>query len=126
MTVDVEDFRAALGQLASGVCVVTMRVDGEDHGFTATSVTSLSLDPMLVLVCVMRDQRSHALIERAGHFAVNVLESSQVELGARFANPLVDDRFEGVSVARGRTGARFGRGLDRLGLLGRARCRQDH
>lgn len=105
MTVDVEGFRAAMAQLASGVSVVTMRVGDEDHGFTATSVTSLSVAPMLVLVCVMRDQRCHALIEQAGHFAVNMLESSQTDLGVRFADPLVNDRFAGVTVARGRTGA---------------------
>jgi flavin reductase (DIM6/NTAB) family NADH-FMN oxidoreductase RutF len=105
MTTDVEAFRGAMAQLASGVSVVTMQVGGEDHGFTATSVTSLSLAPMLVLVCVMRDQRCHALIERAGHFAVNVLESSQTDLGMRFADPLVNDRFAGVAVSRGRTGA---------------------
>jgi flavin reductase (DIM6/NTAB) family NADH-FMN oxidoreductase RutF len=110
MTIDAEAFRAAMAQLASGVTVVTMRVDGEDRGFTATSVTSLSVVPMLVLVCVMRAQRSHGWIERAGHFAVNLLESSQTELGLRFASTLVDDRFAGLAVTRGPTGAPLLRG----------------
>jgi flavin reductase (DIM6/NTAB) family NADH-FMN oxidoreductase RutF len=105
MTIEAEAFRAALAQLAGGVTVVTMQVDGEDRGFTATSVTGLSVVPRLVLVCVMREQRSHGWIERAGHFAVNVLESSQTELGVRFANALVDDRFAGLAVTRGGTGA---------------------
>jgi flavin reductase ActVB len=105
MNIDADGFRAALAQLASGVTVVTMHVAGEDHGFTATSVTGLSLSPMLVLVCVMRDQRSHALITQAGHFAVNVLSSSQTELGVRFASALAGDRFAGLSVQRAHTGA---------------------
>jgi flavin reductase (DIM6/NTAB) family NADH-FMN oxidoreductase RutF len=105
MAIDVEGFRAAMAELASGVTVVTVQADGEDHGFTATSVTSVSVVPMLVLVCVTREQRGHALIERAGHFAVNVLESSQTELGIRFASALVDDRFAGLAVSRAHTGA---------------------
>lgn len=105
MTIEAEAFRAAMAQLASGVTVVTMRVDGEDRGFTATSVTSLSLVPSLVLVCVTREQRSHGWIERSGHFAVNVLERSQTELGVRFASALTDDRFAGLTLTRGPTGA---------------------
>lgn len=107
MTIEADAFRAAMAQLASGVTVVTMQVDGEDRGFTATSVTSLSVVPRLLLVCVMREQRSHAWIERAGHFAVNVLASNQTELGLRFASTLADDRFAGLSVTRGQSGAPF-------------------
>lgn len=106
MAIDQGVFRAAMGQLASGVTVITMHVDGEDHGFTATSFTSLSLDPMLVLVCVVKAQRSHLQLERAGHFAVNVLSFSQRELGERFADPLAyDRRFEGLTLSRSVSGA---------------------
>ena len=94
-----------MGQLASGVTIVTMRAGGEDHGFTASSFTSVSLDPMLVLVCVVKDQRSHALIEQAGHFAVNILGVQQKELGGRFASSKSVDRFAGLEVARAVTGA---------------------
>lgn len=105
MTIDADGFRAALGQLASGVCVVTMHTEGADHGFTATSVTSLSLSPMLVLVCVAKNQRSHLLLERAGHFAINVLAHDQTELGLRFATALMEERFDGIQAQRARTGA---------------------
>ncbi|MDB4974882.1 MAG: putative flavin reductase [Myxococcaceae bacterium] len=94
-----------MGRLASGVTVVTTHYRGEDHGFTATSFTSLSLEPMLVLVCVIKEQRSHLMIEQACHFAVNILGSSQKELGMRFADPLLLDRFQGLPVARAETGA---------------------
>lgn len=105
MAISQESFRAAMGQMASGVTVVTFHTAGQDHGFTASSFTSLSLDPMLVLVCVVKAQRSHVLLEQAGHYAVNILGASQKELGMRFANAQLSDRFEGLEVARATTGA---------------------
>lgn len=105
MAISPATFRAAMGQMASGVTIITMHADGEDHGFTASSFTSLSLDPMLVLVCVVKDQRSHALLQRAGHYAANILGASQKDLGVRFADPLTLDRFAGLDVARAMTGA---------------------
>ncbi|HEX6245221.1 MAG TPA: flavin reductase family protein, partial [Polyangiales bacterium] len=103
MTIDADGFRAVLGHLASGVCLVTMRAAEEDHGFTATSVTSLSLSPMLVLVCVAQEQRSHALLQAAGHFGICLLDHTQSELGVRFATGLVEERFRGLSIQRART-----------------------
>ncbi len=105
MAIDQDKFRAAMSQMASGVTIITMSSNGADHGFTASSFTSLSLDPMLVLVCVVRGQRSHVLLEQAGHYAVNILRSSQRELGQRFAGALLLDRFTGIEVARAATGA---------------------
>ncbi|HEX5660231.1 MAG TPA: flavin reductase family protein [Polyangiales bacterium] len=105
MAIDEAVFRDALGQLASGVAVISARVDGEDHGFTATSFTSLSLDPMLVLVCVVKAQRSHLQLEQAGHYAVSVLGGAQRELGLRFAVEEPGQRFAGVAVSRAATGA---------------------
>jgi flavin reductase (DIM6/NTAB) family NADH-FMN oxidoreductase RutF len=105
MTIDAEGFRAVLGRLASGVCLVTMRVAEEDHGFTATSVTSLSLSPMLVLICVAHGQRSHDLLTQAGHFGICLLDHTQTELGVRFATGLLDQRFQNLSVQRAETGA---------------------
>lgn len=105
MAISPGTFRAAMGQMASGVTIITMRTAGTDHGFTASSFTSLSLDPMLVLVCVVKNTRCHALIEQAGHYAANILSTAQQPLGARFADPRVLDRFEGVETTRGATGA---------------------
>ena len=105
MTIDAEGFRTVLGRLASGVCLVTMHVDGEDHGFTATSVTSLSLSPMLVLVCVAHGQRSHDLMAQAGHFGICLLDHTQSELGVRFATGLLEQRFQNLPVQRAQTGA---------------------
>jgi len=105
MAISPTTFRDAMGQMASGVTVITFNFGGLDHGFTATSFTSLSLDPMLVLVCVVKAQRSHVLLEQAGHYAVNVLGSAQKEIGMRFANAQPSDRFVGLEVTRGTTGA---------------------
>jgi flavin reductase (DIM6/NTAB) family NADH-FMN oxidoreductase RutF len=107
MGIDQDLFRAAMGQLASGITVVTVHVDGEDHGFTASSFTSLSLDPALVLVCVMKDTHSHSLIEQAGHYAVSILAGAQQVLGERFADALVVDRFAGLALQRAKSGARI-------------------
>lgn len=105
MTISTDVFKAAMGQLASGVTVVTMRSGEQDHGFTATSFTSLSLDPMLVLVCVVNGQRGQAMIEQARHFAVNILSADQKPLGGRFADPTATDRFTGLDFTRATTGA---------------------
>ncbi len=105
MAISADLFKAAMGRMASGVTIVTMRAGDEDHGFTASSFTSLSIDPMLVLVCVVKAQKSHALIEQAQHFAVNILSTEQRDLGMVFASSKTPDRFAGLDVVRAETGA---------------------
>ncbi len=71
-----ELFRQALGQFATGVTVVTTQQDGHDHAMTASAFTSVSLQPMLVLVCVEQDSRFHEAIAQAEYWAVSVLARS--------------------------------------------------
>ena len=72
----VEAFRRAAGRFATGVCVVTA-VDGHlDHAMTANAFTSVSLDPLLVLVCVETEARFHDAITAAGEWAVSVLDAT--------------------------------------------------
>jgi flavin reductase (DIM6/NTAB) family NADH-FMN oxidoreductase RutF len=66
-------FRKALGSLAGGVCVVACTRDGQDHAMTATAVTSVSLEPPLVLVCVARSARFFDAITEAGEWSVSIL-----------------------------------------------------
>ena len=67
-------FRDAMGLFPTGVTLVTARgPDGEDQAITANSVTSVSLDPMLLLVCVEHASRLHDLVLSVGRFAVSVL-----------------------------------------------------
>src|ERR1700727_1319520 len=81
-----DEFRHAVGHFATGVTVVTsIDADGEPVGTTANAVTSLSLDPPLVLVCF--DLNSATLAAIRGHhaFAVNVLGQRQHQLSSNFA-----------------------------------------
>ena len=75
-----------MGSLAAGVAVITARTaDGTAMGMTATSVTSLSLDPPLLLVCVDHAAELHEPIVRAEWFGVQVLAADQRELAVRFS-----------------------------------------
>jgi flavin reductase (DIM6/NTAB) family NADH-FMN oxidoreductase RutF len=80
------EFRHAIGHFATGVTVVTsVGPRGEPVGTTASAVSSLSLDPPLVLVCFHRASLTLAAIRAHGAFAVNVLAEPQRHLSASFA-----------------------------------------
>ena len=85
-TVEPERFRAVMGHFATGVAVVTVNAPGGPQGMTANAVASLSLDPVLVLVCFDNDARTLPEVERAGRFGVNVLAAGQEHLARRFAS----------------------------------------
>jgi flavin reductase (DIM6/NTAB) family NADH-FMN oxidoreductase RutF len=105
--IDPNEFRRVMGHYATGVAVVTTpRDDGAAAGLTVSAVTSVSLDPRLILVCVDRASDTHRLIEAAGCFAVNVLEEGMGEtLARRFSDGDVEDRFRGIAWRTERTGA---------------------
>lgn len=97
-TVDPQAYRAAIGHFATGVCVVTC--DGPDGpaGLTTNAVTSLSLDPLLLLVCFDNGSRTLPVVRAAGRFAVNMLAADQQELAAVFASKRVPaEKFEAVT-----------------------------
>jgi flavin reductase (DIM6/NTAB) family NADH-FMN oxidoreductase RutF len=82
------EFRIACGQFATGVSVVTVeRSPGKVHGMTANSLTSVSLDPLLLLVCI--DQRAQFLpmVKEKRKFGVNVLKEEQQPISRYFAQP---------------------------------------
>lgn len=97
--IDPKLFRKAMGCFATGVTVVTTKSDGKNegelHGMTVNSFTSVSMQPMLVLICLMNGARTTAAIQDKGWFVVNILEEKQVALSIRFAQPN-EDRFAGV------------------------------
>jgi flavin reductase (DIM6/NTAB) family NADH-FMN oxidoreductase RutF len=107
-TVDVSAFREAMGSFPTGVTVVTVACDdGNLHGMTVNSFSSVSLDPMLVLVCLDETSRGLGLIERAGAFVVNVLSAGQQDVSRWFANrhrPAGSTMFDGVPFEPGVTG----------------------
>src|SRR5579871_6122320 len=85
--VDVSAFRKAMGSFPTGVTIVTVACDdGTMHGMTVNSFSSVSLDPMLVLVCLDETSRVLGLIQRAGAFVVNVLSAGQRDVSHWFAN----------------------------------------
>lgn len=73
---DVATFRRVVGRFATGVCVLTAVDAGQDHAMTASAVTSVSLEPMLVLVCVETEARFHDAILGAGEWAVSILDET--------------------------------------------------
>lgn len=74
--VDEESFRRAVSQFATGVTVCTTRVGELDHAMTASAFASVSLDPLLVLVCVDKEARFHDAVLQAGYWAVSILSGS--------------------------------------------------
>lgn len=105
--VDADRFRQAVGRYATGVTVVSTVADGLDHAMTANSFTSVSLDPLLVLVCVERDSRFHEAVLSAGFWGVSVLAEPAGRHARWFATrgrPLVG-QFSQVPHHRGTTGA---------------------
>src|SRR5215470_2335787 len=87
MAVTASDFRKALGSFATGVTIITLDDGGEVHGMTANAFTSVSLDPLLVLVCVDRRARTHAHLQSRKRFGVNILAESQQAISQYYANP---------------------------------------
>lgn len=87
MSATQEEFRKALGCFATGVTVITVDHEGEIHGMTANAFTSVSLDPLLVLVCVDHKARTHAHLRARQRFGVNVLAEGQREISDYYARP---------------------------------------
>lgn len=106
MSIDKALFREVMGQFATGVTIVTGRLDEQCHGMTANAFTSVSLDPTLVLVCVNREARTHQFIADAGAFAVNILAEAQQHLAELFSRRWDGtDRFAAVDHHHGPSGS---------------------
>jgi flavin reductase (DIM6/NTAB) family NADH-FMN oxidoreductase RutF len=73
---DVATFRRVAGRFATGVCIISAVDDGADHAMTASAFTTVSLEPMLVLVCVETEARFHDAVLAAGQWAVSILDES--------------------------------------------------
>lgn len=78
-------FRQAAGRFATGVTVMTTRVGKIDHAMTVSTFTSVSLDPLLVLVCVEQEARFHDAILEADTFGITVLTEYQRGIASWFA-----------------------------------------
>jgi flavin reductase (DIM6/NTAB) family NADH-FMN oxidoreductase RutF len=100
------EFRHAIGHFATGVTIVTsIGPDGQPVGTTANAVTSLSLDPPLLLVCFDRSSCTLQAVREHGAFVVNVLAAPQRHLSANFARRGLSATWDDVRHHPGRTGS---------------------
>jgi len=83
--VEPREFRNTVGHFATGVTVIAAEVDGEVRGMTANSFTSLSLNPPLLLFCVLKTSHMAQAIQSTPHFSVNILQEDQQMLSTYFA-----------------------------------------
>ena len=99
--------RAVMRHWPTGVAVLTSRHGGLTHGMTVNSFTSISLEPPLVLACIERIVRTHALVDQSGVFAISFLREGQAWISDRFAGRDTEhsDRFEGLATYTAVTGA---------------------
>jgi flavin reductase (DIM6/NTAB) family NADH-FMN oxidoreductase RutF len=96
-TIAPQRFRAVMGHFTTGVTVVTANAPAGPVGMTATAVCSLSLDPLLLLVCIANDARTLPLVAETKRFGVNVLAAGQEDLARLFASKLPEvEKFAGV------------------------------
>jgi 3-hydroxy-9,10-secoandrosta-1,3,5(10)-triene-9,17-dione monooxygenase reductase component len=94
---DPELFREVFGRFATGVAVITSAGPAGTGGMTANALCSLSLDPLLALVCFENRARTLPIVRDAGRFAVNVLAADQERLAGVFASKLPEaEKLDGV------------------------------
>lgn len=98
-----DEFRDVISHFASGVTVITALSDGRPYGTTASAVTSLSLEPPMLLICMNKQSETGRAVAESGHFGVNILGANQVDLAERFAQK-GGDKFAGVPVTPGKRG----------------------
>jgi flavin reductase (DIM6/NTAB) family NADH-FMN oxidoreductase RutF len=96
--VEPERFRSVMGNLATGVTVVTVNTGDGPVGMTANAVCSLSLEPLLLLVCFDNTARTLPAVRETGRFGVNVLTAGQEDLARLFASKRPErEKFGGVA-----------------------------
>ena len=118
MPFDANDLRRAMGCFATGVTVITTRdQEGRPFGLTANAVTSLSLVPPLLLICVDRKAETFPHFFDSKIFVLNILADGQEEVSRRFAKT-GGEKFAGVSYRIGHLDTPV---LD--GTLGHVECR---
>jgi 4-nitrophenol 2-monooxygenase / 4-nitrocatechol 4-monooxygenase, reductase component len=101
--VSAADFKRAVSFMTSAVTVITTANAGRDYGMTASSVTSLSADPPLMVACLRSDIPTARAVDQAGYYVVNILGEDQADLAYQFSRP-GPDKFTGVATYRTEAG----------------------
>ena len=96
-TIDPKRFRSVMGTFPTGVAIVTTEWNGELFGATINSLTSVSLEPCMLLFCTNEGSATGAAIRQRGLFSVNILGQHQSDLSARFTGRL-KNRFEDLAI----------------------------
>jgi len=107
MSVNPLEFRKAMGSFATGVTIVTVDLDGEVHGMTANAFASVSLNPLLILVCVDHSARTHAHLHARKRFGINILNANQRAISEYYARVVSASGQD--ELAQAEAGARFDR-----------------
>ena len=98
MTLDPEALRSAMRAWSAGVTVVTSVYEGETHGMTVNSFTSISLTPPLLIISLQQHTRTHEMVMKSRMFGLTILSSEQTNISDLFAGrmPEVKDRIAAV------------------------------
>ncbi|MFC5588919.1 flavin reductase [Sporosarcina soli] len=96
-------FRDVIGHFASGVTVITTKHEGTNYGVTASAVSSLSVDPPMLLVCINQATGTCNAISKQKVFGVNILHEDQGDIALQFARPSAD-KFKGIDITEGKLG----------------------
>jgi flavin reductase (DIM6/NTAB) family NADH-FMN oxidoreductase RutF len=91
-------FKEVFSRLATGVCVVTFWRGGRLHGFTATSVISVSLMPLRVLFCVSKTSESYSFLTSGSVIGISILDAEQRALSDRFASKVAFGAYDDVRI----------------------------
>ncbi|UCD40743.1 MAG: flavin reductase [Chloroflexota bacterium] len=104
-----DQFRKVMRQWASGVCVVTTNYFDVYHGMTVSSFSSVSIEPQLVTISLMKNSRTHDFVLDAKIFGITVLSETQKEISKIFAGltPETENRFDGLETWTLVTGSPF-------------------
>ena len=98
MAPEPERFRAIIGSFPTGVTIVTCNGRDGPAGLTTNAITSVSLDPLLMLVCFDNGSRTLTAVRHAGRFAINILRAGEEDLARVFASKRVArEKFESVT-----------------------------
>ena len=117
---DPKALREVMSRFPTGVSVITIGFNGELHGMTANSVTSVSLNPPLIAVAIDNRAYTESLVRQSGHFSVNLLARDQIALSRAFsrAGTRGNELFRSVAYALGPRGDPL-----ILGTIGQIGCR---
>ncbi|HZZ14276.1 MAG TPA: flavin reductase family protein [Paraburkholderia sp.] len=100
-----EQFKDAFRKLASGVSVVSFWAGADMHGFAATSLTSVSMNPPTALFCIGRQSRSFSHLKLGKVVGISILGAHQKSLSKRFSSGLPRGSFDDIDIVSGSNGA---------------------